>query len=95
MRVVEYDDVSKPLEIQVVSFDPDCFIGKESRRPGRYGKPIQHGLEYYRRCVAARVAARQGALDLAMVVCSYEESLGRRWGSDSCILNDDRRGPIL
>ena len=59
------------------------------------GKPVELGPAYFRRCIAARVAARQKALDLAGVVDSFEGNRNRKWRGDGSILNDDRRIPIL
>ena len=44
--------------------------------------------------MAARVAARQKALDLAGVVESFEDNQSRQWKSDCSMLSDDSRPPI-
>ena len=95
MCVVEPDPMSNDVMDKTVRFDPDDFIGKECTRPSQGGKPAEIGPAYYRRCVAARVAARQKALDLAGAVESFKGNHDRKLINYGSILNDDRRTPIL
>ena len=66
-----------------------------SSLPAKHGKAFNLGPAYSRKCVAARVAARQRAIDLASVVDGFEGNFGRLLRTDVTILNDDRRVPIV
>ena len=72
MCLIERQPANDDMMEKTVRFDLDDFIGKECARPGQGGKPVEIGPAYFRRCVAARVVARQKALDLAGVVDSFE-----------------------
>ena len=77
--------------VKSVRFDMDDCTDKQSSRPGKHGKEFIPGPSYSRKCVAARVAARQRAIDLASVVDEYNGSFGRRWRVVAGVLYDDRR----
>ena len=81
--------------IMSVKFEMDDCTDNPSSRPGKHGKEFVPGPAYSRKCVAARVAARQRAIDLVGVVDGFEGNFGRLWRTDLRILNDDRCVPIL
>jgi hypothetical protein len=78
-----------------VRFDVEECVGTHSSLPKRDGEAFIPGPAYSRRCFAARVAARQRAIDLASVVDGFEGNFGRLWRTDVTALNGDRRVPIL
>ena len=86
------DDV---WQVKSVRCDVDDCVGKDSCRPGRTGGKIRASLADWRRCTAARVAARQKAVDSATVVDSYDGIAVRRWRADSTMVTGDCRAPIL
>ena len=78
-----------------VRFDVEECINTRSSLPEKHGDAFIPGPAYFRKCVAARVAARQRAIDLACVVDGFEGNFGRLLRTDVTALNDDRRVPIL
>ena len=78
-----------------VRFDVEECINTRSSLPEKHGDAFIPGPAYLRKCVAARVAARQRAIDLACVVDGFEGNFGRLLRTDVTALNDDRRVPIL
>ena len=64
-------------------------------RPGKHGEAFIPGPAYSRKCVAARVAARQRAIDLAEVLDGFDGHSGRLLRTGVTVLHDDRRIPIL
>ena len=61
------------LGVKSVRFGMDDGIDKPSSRPGKHGNKFIPGPAHSRQCVAARVAARQRAIDLAGVVDGFDE----------------------
>ena len=81
--------------VKSVRFDMAECADNTSSRPGQHGKEFAPGPAYSRKCEAARVAARQRAIDLVGVVDLFEENFGRLLRTDASILTDDRRVQIL
>ena len=81
--------------VKGVRFNVDERDNLHSSLPEKHGQAFNLGPAYSRKCVAARVAARQRAIDLASVVDGFEGNFGLLLRTDVTILNDDRRVPIL
>ena len=92
---VEISDPDDPWNMKSDTFDLDDCAGKQSVGRGRSGQELRPGSAYWHKCAAARVAARQRAVDRANVVDGYHGHVDRRWRVGSNRLNDDRRVPIL
>ena len=69
-----------------VRLDVEECVGTQSSLPKRYGEAFIPGPAYLRKCFAARVAARQRAIDLACVVDGFEGIFGRLLRTDFCSL---------
>ena len=97
MCAVTTDDGDVERETKAVRFDlPDDHEEKPTWRGCRSSAPcVVPGPAYFTRCIAARVSARQMAIDLANVVDNFEGNANRRWLTDASALFDDRRVPIL
>ena len=80
--------------VRGVRFNVDEHENLHSFFLQKHGKAFNPGPVYSRKCAAARVAARQRAIDLASVVDGFEGNFGRLLRTDGTILNDDRRVPI-
>ena len=73
-----------------VRFNVDECDNLHSSLPEKkHGEAFNPGPAYSRKCVAARAAARQRAIDLASVVDGFEGNFGRLLRTDVAILNDD------
>ena len=73
-RVIPADENSNDdiWYINTVRVDADDYIGHESNRFGRTGKPFVPTSAYSRRCLSATVSARQRDIDSAKVVDFYD-----------------------
>ena len=91
------DDGDVERETKAVRFDlPDDHEEKPTWRGCRSSAPcVVPGPAYSSRCIAARISARQTAIDLANVVDNFECNANRQWKTDAGALFDDRRVPIL
>ena len=81
--------------VKGVRFDVGELDSLHSSLPAKHGKAFDPGPAYLRKCVAARVAARQRAIDIAGVVDGFEGNFGRLLRTDVTILNDERRVPFF
>ena len=95
MCAVEINADSNSRRTKPVHFELVEHQEKPSWRLPRTGKPFLLEPAYFHRCVAARAAARQKAIDLAGVVDSLHGNACRQWRTDTTALRDDRRTPIL
>ena len=55
-----------------VRFDVDECIDSPTSRPGKHAEEFVPGPAYSRKCMAARVAARQRAIDLVGVLDGFD-----------------------
>ena len=96
MCAVVIDEDSRSRKVKKVHFE----LVEDQEKPSwilpqRNGKPFRLEPVYFHRCAAARVAARQKAIDLACVVDGFPGNACRQWRTDTTALRDDRRIPIL
>ena len=72
---VEIGDPDDLSNFNSARFDLDDCAGKGSGSIGRSGHKVIPGLAYWRRCLVARIAARQRAMFLANAVDGYVGTL--------------------